>query len=370
MSKVAIPKGVRAIDGKGLHVYPGMIDSGTSMGLSEIGSVRETVDTTELGDFNPQLRAEIAVNPASEHIPVTRAAGITSVITLPEGGIISGQAALIHLEGWTWEEMEIRRAAGMAMTMPLIEMRGPRGPAQGNQPPSFADAKRAYEARLATMRDFFEDARRYQRAKQARAADFKTDLKFEAMLPVLEGTVPLVVYAERERAIRETLKLAAQQKIRVVLAGAREAGKVAAELKAAGIPVILGPTHTPPLEEDWPYDASFTLPAALYKAGVKFAFATFSTSSSRNLPDNVATAVAYGLPYREGLKAIMLNPAEIWGVAAEYGSIDKGKWADLVVTDGDLLEARTAVKYVFVKGRAADLDNKHLRLYKKYLARP
>jgi imidazolonepropionase-like amidohydrolase len=368
-SRTAIPRGVRVIDARGLDVYPGMIDSGTAIGLSEIGAVRETVDTTELGDFNPQLRAGIAVNPGSEHIPVTRAAGITSVLTLPQGGVISGQAALIHLDGWTWEEMEILRTAALAMTMPVIDTAGRRTPSGPGRTP-FAEARKIYEKKLAGLRDFFEAARRYRQAKNAAAADFKTDLKYEAMLPVLEGKAPLVIYAVRERAIRDALEFAGKQNVRAVLAGCREVEGFAADLKARNIPVILGPTHTPPLDEDAPYDASFTLPGRLHKAGVKIAFATFTTAASRNLPDHVATAVAYGLPYQEALRSITINPAEIWGVSQDLGSIEKGKVADLVVTDGDLLETRTRVKYLFIKGRAVDLDNKHLRLYKKYEARP
>ncbi len=368
--KVALSKSVRVIEGKGLHVYPGMIDSGTELGLSEISSVRATVDTTELGDFNPQLRAEIAINPASEHIPVTRAAGITSAMALPQGGTISGQAPLVHLDGWTWEEMDIRRTAALAMIMPTIDLgRGSRGMPQETRT-TFAEARRTYEKKLAGLRDFFEQARRYQRAKAAAQPGFRSDLKLEAMLPVLEGKVPLMILAVRERAIREAVKFAGEQKIKVVLADGREADKVAAELKSNGIPVVLGPTHRPPLDEDAPYDASFTLASALEKAGVKIAFASFGNQFARNLPDQVATAVAYGLPYQEGLKAITINPAEIWGVAAEYGSIEKGKWADLVVTNGDLLETRTEVKQVFIQGKESSLDNKHRRLYEKYLARP
>lgn len=367
-ASAAVPRGLRVIDGKGLHVYPGIIDSLTQIGLSEISAVPATVDTTEVGDFNPQLRAEIAINPASEHIPVTRAAGITSVIAGPMGGIISGQAALVHLDGWTWEEMDIRRSAAMMLTIPVIQAGGGRGSAPGR--PSFAEARRNYEKKLAELRDFFEAARRYRQARLAGQAGFKTDLKFEAMLPVLEGKVPVVARATRERAIREALKLAGEQKIRLILAGPREVEGVVKEIREHNIPVILGPTHVPPLNEDDPYDRSFTLPGELYKAGIKLAFASFSTSGARNLPEQVATAVAYGLPYQEGLKALTLNAAEIWGVASEYGSIAKGKWADLMVTDGDPLETRTQVKHLFIKGRAVDLDNKHRRLYQKYLARP
>ena len=371
--KVALPKGVRVIDVRGLHVYPGMIDSATEIGLSEIGSVRETSDTAEIGDFNPQLCAIVAVNPASEHIPVTRANGITSVIAAPSGGIVSGQAALIHLDGWTWQEMGIRPSAAMLLQFPVLQVASRRFaveiPGEDRPRATLAEARRNYERRIQRLREFFEQARRYRKAKAAGAPGFETDLKLEAMLPVLEGKLPLVVHAERERAIREAIRFGEQEKLRIVIAEATEAWKVAAELKAKNIPLILGPTLELPLEEDDPYDKPFTAPGELHKAGVKFAFGSFGNQFARNLPYQAAAAVAFGLPYQEALKAVTLNAAEIWGVSDQIGSIEKGKWADLIVTDGDPLETRTQIKQEFIKGRAVDLDNKQRRLYEKYLNR-
>lgn len=367
-AKIAAPRGARVIELKGLHVYPGLIDSATEIGLSEIGAVRETNDVNEIGDFNPQLRALIAVNPASEHIPVTRANGITSVITSPGGGIICGQAALLHLDGWTWQEMGLVPSVAMVIEFPVIQSgRGRFGGETPGRGTPFAEARRTYERRLRELDEFFERARRYQKAKAA--GPVEKDLKMEAMLPVLEKKLPAVIVAQRERAIREALKWAEKQQIRMILAQADEAWKVAADLKAKNVPVILGPTLRLPLHEDDPYDKPVTQPAELFKAGVKFAFGSFSTSFSRNLPYQAANAVAFGLPQEEGLKAITLNAAEIWGVADRLGSIEPGKLADLIVTDGDPLETRTQIKQMFIQGRPVDLDNKHLRLYKKYLER-
>jgi imidazolonepropionase-like amidohydrolase len=195
-------------------------------------------------------------------------------------------------------------------------------------------------------------------------------VKLEAVLPVLERKLPVLVTAVRERAIREALRFAERERIRLILASAREAWKVAVELKAKDIPVILPPTLALPLHEDDPYDKSFTLPLELDRAGVKFAFATFSYRLSHNLPYQAAAAVAFGLPYQEALKAVTLYPAEIWGVADQIGSIDVGKWADLIVTDGDPLETQTQIKQVFIKGREVNLNNKHKLLYEKYRNRP
>ena len=382
---LAAPKGTRIIEGKGLHVYPGMIDSATEMGLSEIGSVRESVDVGEIGKFDPQLRAEIAINPSSEHIPVTRANGITTVITLPMssggggfgrgggGSIVTGQAALVHLDGWTWEEMEIKKSAGMGMRFPIIPSFGGRFaelPPEITGRTTYTDAKKNYETELRELKEFFEQARRYQKAKAAKEKGFEPDLKYEAMLPVLEGTEPLIIMASRERAIRDAVQFADREKVRVIIADPRELGKMGAELKSRNIPAILGPTLALPLHEDDPYDAAYTLPDQFYKAGVKFAFGTFNNEFSRNLPYQAATAAAFGLPVDEALKAVTLNAAQIWGVGDRIGSIEEGKSADLMVTDGDPLEAKTAVKLLYIKGKTVDLDNRHKRLYEKYLNRP
>ncbi len=237
-AKVTATRNARVIDAKGLHAYPGMIDSATEIGLSEVGSVRETNDTGELGEFNPQLHALIAVNPDSEHIPVTRANGITSVITLPgsggrggggrgaPAGVITGQATLIHLDGWTWEEMDLRRTAAMQLVFPSIAAGGRGGEGGGFFPrTSYAEQKRTYEAHLAELAQFMESARRYQKAKAAHEPGFRPDLKFEAMIPVLEGKVPMFVNATREKTIRDAIQFADKEHVRIVLAGVREPGK-------------------------------------------------------------------------------------------------------------------------------------------------
>ena len=367
-AKLKTPKTTKTIDGKGLHVYPGMIDSSTAVGMSEISSVRETSDVSELGDFKPQLRAAIAVNPASEHIPVIRANGITAAMAVPEGGIIAGQASLMHLDGWTWEEMAVRIDAALHLNFPTISTASFGG--GGFSRTSFPEAKRNYENRLKGLSEYFEQARRYQKAKTAGGPGFKPDLALEAMLPVLTKKVPVMISAARERAIKDAVAWAEKEGVRIVLAEVRRPGSALALLKQKNIPVILGPTQELPLEEDDPYDEAFTVPVEVHKAGVKFAFGSFGNQFSRNLPYQAATAVAFGLPYEEALKSVTLYPAQIWGVEDRMGSIEKGKWADIIVTDGDPLEVKTNVKRMFIQGREVDLESKHTKLYKKYLARP
>lgn len=367
-AKLKTAKTVKVIEAKGLHVYPGMIDSNTEVGMSEISSVRETSDVSELGDYKPQLRAAIAVNPASEHIPVIRANGITAAMAVPDGGIIAGQASLMHLDGWTWEEMAVRIDAAMHLRFPTISTSsfGPSGFSRA----SFSEARRAYDTRLKGLSEYFERARRYEKAKAAGGAGFKPDLALDAMLPVLAKKVPVMISATRERAIKDAVAWGEKEGVRIVLAQVRRPGNALALLKEKNIPVILGPTQELPLEEDDPYDEAFTVPVEVHKAGVKFAFGSFGNQFSRNLPYQAATAVAFGLPYEEALKSVTLYPAQIWGVDDRMGSIEKGKWADMIVTDGDPLEVKTSVKRMFIQGKEVDLESKHTKLYKKYMGRP
>jgi imidazolonepropionase-like amidohydrolase len=395
-AKIIPPKGARIIEGKGLRVYPGMIDSGTELGLSEVSAVRETVDTGELGEFMPQLRALSAVNPESEHFGVVRVNGITSVMTFPSSGgggggggggrfgggerqIISGQAALIHTDGWTWEDMAIDRDAAVHLIFPALGGRGGRG---GGAPDAilemipgatgatgFTAAKRNYDQQVAKIAEFFDTARQYQKERAAKGPGFKPVLKMEAMMPVLEGKVPLAVSAARASVIHDAIAFAEKQRIKIVILQPRDIAKVGPELKAKNIPVILGKVLALPNQEDDPYDGAFTLPAEAYKAGVKFAFGTFENEFVRNLPYQAATAVAFGLPYEEALKAVTINAAQIWGHASDIGSVEKGKVADVIVTTGDPLEVSTRVKYVFIKGKEVPLVNKQTRLYEKYMSR-
>jgi imidazolonepropionase-like amidohydrolase len=383
-TNVRAPRGVRVIEARGKRVYPGLIDSGTALGLAEVQQERMTVDTGELGVYMPQLRALTSVNPASEHFPVARANGIAAAVSFPSSGgggggserqVIAGQAALIRTDGWTWEDMSIRGAAAMQLIFPVLTVvpsDAPPPPQPNPNAPArtYTDGKRNYDKQIEELNEFFENARRYQAAKNAGAADFKLDLKFEAMLPVLDRQMPVAINAARERAIRDAIAFAKKQNIRIVIVGPRELGAAAAELKANNIPVVFGRTLSLPLNEDSPYDSAFALPAEAYKAGVKFAFGTFDNQFVRDLPYDAAAAVAFGLPYEEALKAITINAAEIWGVAGETGSIEKGKSADLIIASGDILETPTRIEHLYLQGRDIDLSNRQTRLYERYLNRP
>jgi imidazolonepropionase-like amidohydrolase len=383
-AKIVPPKGMKIVEGKGLRLYPGMIDSATNLGLQEVQSVRESVDTGEGGDFMPQLRALVAVNPESEHFGAVRVNGITSAITLPGGGggrggggqSIAGQAALIHTSGWTWEDMEVSRSAAMQMTFPSMGGRG------GGLPPEIAELiggdagggaggnpRRQYDDAIAKINAFFDDARRYKNEKAANPPGFVPNLKMDAMIPVLDGKTPLAVSASASDAIHDAIQFADKQHVKIVIMGPREVGKAGAELKAHNIPVVLGRVLALPEREDDSYDQAMALPNEFYKAGVKFALGTFTNEFIRNIPYQAATAVAFGLPADEALKSVTINPAEIWGQADKIGSIEKGKWADVVLTNGDLLEIQTKIEHVYIKGREVDLTNKQTRLADKYMSR-
>jgi len=378
-AKVVGPKGTKVYDGKGLQLYPGLINGASNVGLAEISSIRDTVDLDEIGIFNPQLKAEVAFNPSSEHVQIVRAAGITTVLSLPatgsnargDGSIISGQASLMHLNGWTWEEMALKRGVVMDVTFPQIQ-RLSRQAQQflGTPTRTFADLERDYKLKLEQLANFFEDARRYAKAKAAGTADFQPDPKFEALLPVLDGKRPLFVRAEKERAIKDAVGFADKEKVKIIIAEPRELGATAGLLKQRGIPVVLGDTLFLPLTEDDAYDSQYSLPNQLYAAGVKFCFGTFDVEFARNVGFNAAAAAAFDLPPGEALKGVTINAAEIFGVSDQVGSIEKGKLADLILTDGDPLEAKTSIKAMFIAGKPVSLESRHTRLNDLWSSRP
>jgi imidazolonepropionase-like amidohydrolase len=374
-------KATRVVDGQGLQLYPGLINAATNVGLAEIEALRDTVDLDEIGTFNPELRAEVAFNPSSEHVEVTRASGITSVVTLPGSGnrggrggpgpIITGQGALMRLDGWTWEEMAAKRGAVMEMVFPQVQADTPRQFAAllGTPAPTFPEREKQYKERLQQVSDFLQQARKYRLAKQAAGAEFRPDLRLEAMLPVIDGKQPIFVRAERERMIKDAVAFAEKEKVKIIIADPREMGSAGSLLKEHNIPVVLGKTFELPLHEDDSYDAAYTLPAEFYKAGVKICFGTFDVEFARNVPFEAAQAVAFGLPHDEALKALTINSAEIMGAGESLGSIEKGKWADLILTDGDPMEAKTNIKRMFIEGREVALESRHTREYEKWMKR-
>ena len=373
---VQAPAGATVVDATGLFVYPGMIDSGTELGLTEIGSVPGSEDTRELGDFNPQNVALTAVNPHSELIPVTRVNGVTTVITGATGGLISGSAALMDLLGWTADEMGVKPRAAMVMTYPSAGGGGfgGFGGGFGQNQQSAAERREQMNRQVRELRTFLADARAYGEVKARlgnsnTAAAPRVNQKMEALIPVVRGEMPVIFDVNTVDQIRGVLALADSFKLKVILRGARDAWQLADTLARRQIPVIVGPTTQAPGADD-PYDMLYAQPGVLAKAGVKIAFQTSDAANSRNLPYNVALATAYGLDAEEALKSITLNPAQIFGVADRYGSIEPGKVANIMVTTGDPLDVRTVVRHLFIRGTQVPLTDRHTELYEQFRARP
>jgi imidazolonepropionase-like amidohydrolase len=379
-SSVEVPAGAQVIDAKGLQVYPGLFDSITQMGLSEISAVNATVDSAESGSYNPDVVAATAVSPSSEHIPVTRASGITEVLAVPGSGgfdfgggrgTLGGQASAIHLAGWTIDEMLIKKSAAMVLNFPEIQTVTFDFSTFSRKEKPYTEAKQDYDRQINELTDWLERARHYTQAmEKGSISKYDRDLKLEAMAPLVRGELPVLVFADRARDIRNAVEFCEKQKLKMILAGGGEAYKVKDLLRSKDVPVILRPMLSLPEEEDDPYDRELSQPAELAAAGVKFAIASFDNSFARRLGQNAANAVAHGLPYDQALRAVTINPAQIFGLGSQIGTLEQGKIANVIVTNGDPLELTTDVKYLFIKGQLTSTENKHHRLYEKYVNRP
>ena len=379
-ASLEVPAGATVIDGKGLQVYPGLFDAVTEMGLSEIGAVGATVDTSETGSYNPDVVAATAVSPSSEHIAVTRASGITEVLVVPGvgggffgggNGILGGQASAIHLAGWAIDEMQIKKSVAMVLNWPEIQTETFDFSTFTRKEKPYTEAKQEYDKQVNELTDWIERARHYAQAmEKGSVSKYDRDVKLEALAPVVRGELPLLVFADHSRDIRNALEFCDKQKLRMILAGGAEAYKVKDLLRSKEIPVILRPMLSLPEEEDDPYDRELFQPAELATAGVKFAIASFDNSFARRLGQNAANAVAHGLSYDEALRAVTINPAQILGLSSQIGTLEQGKLANVIVTNGDPLELTTDVKYLFIRGQLSSTENKHHRLYEKYSNRP
>ena len=363
-ANVAVPSGAREIDAAGLNVYPGMIDAGTTLGLTEVGQgAPGTVDAAELGSFNPSARAADAINPHSAQVAVTRIVGVTNVVSMPRGGIISGQAAFINLLGYTPKEMSVEQSTALVINLPGSGGgRGGRG-GRGGGGPSTPPAEQ-----IAELKALLHDADAYGKAFAAYERDKSIprpshDVRLDALVPVVRGQKPVIFSANSAADIRAAIAFAEEMKLKPVIMGGSEAWKVAALLKEKNVPVILTNVLATPGEDD-PYDLMYESAAKLQQAGVRFSISTGGGGSSvRDLPWHAGIASAFGLPKDEALKAVTLYPAQVMNVQDRLGSIEVGKMANIVVTDGDILEAKSKTRYLFIDGRQVPLTSKHEDLY-------
>jgi imidazolonepropionase-like amidohydrolase len=386
-TSVNVPSDAKVIDATGMTVYPGLIDSETNLGLTEISAENMTNDLVELSDeIMPHMHTAEAFHAESALIPVARMNGITNAVVAPEGAdTLPGQDSFIQLAGASATEMLLIRDNAMPLNFTGDERRNKGG----------FDKRKFPSTRMglaAQLRQAFLDAHDYKSTwtdyerKKAGAAQNKDkdrgkdktkedkkpeplapkrDLKLEALLPYLEGKKTIVLAAESPSDLETAVSLANEFKLKFVLNHISHSQPVLDYVASLKVPVIVGPIYEAP-KDDERYDTVYSLPAQLYKRGVKIVFASYSAHNVRNLPDAAGFATAFGLPYDEALKAITLNAAEVWGVADQLGSLDVGKTANVVVADGDPLDVKTNVKQVFIAGREVPMTDRQVRLRDEY----
>jgi imidazolonepropionase-like amidohydrolase len=369
----SIPAGAEKVDGKGLSVYPGMIDADTNLGLAEIPlGVGGSVDVGEVGSNNANAKAILGINPHSSHVSVTRVNGITTVMSAPTGGLIAGQAAVIDLNGSTQAEMALAPTAGLVINFPRVSTFGGFNPGTGPVQVDFNEAVRRRDSQLEDLKKLFRDAAAYGKAREAYLKDKSlpytpVDLKLEALVPYVRGERPIFFTAERDRDIRGVARFVSETKVKGVIVGGQEAWKVADDLKKNDIAVIFTNIYNLPVRDDDDYDYLFAGPAKLQAAGVRFAISTGNDGAEvRDLPYHAGLAGAFGLSREDALKAVTLYPAQILGVSDRVGSIEVGKLGNVVVTDGDLLDPRTNIKYLFIGGRMVPLTSRHTELFDSF----
>jgi len=369
-----IPPDTELVDAAGLHVYPGMFNAFSRLGLQEISSVQVTNDHMEVGNFNPHVAAATAVHPDSERIPVTRSNGVTHAVAAPSArsGGIGGQASVIAMDGWTIEEMQIGGSVGMVMSWPALSAQscspfGCFGPVR-----PWSTVESAYEESVDGIRGWLEDARRYGLARQGEDSPSR-DLRLEALGMVTSGDMPFLVLADGAREIRDVVMFGEDEGVSVIIVSGANAHEVADLLAEHDVPVLLRATQNVPSGDDDPYAQTFTAAVTLHQAGVRFAMTGWGSSGpnppSRTLPYEAANAVGFGLPPEAALAAITSAPAEILGLGDQIGTIEEGKIANLIVTDGDPLQIRTQMVHVIINGVVSSPENKHKALWERYRAR-
>ena len=371
---VTVPAGAGVINGQGLHVYPGLIDAGGNLGTTEIRSLRATRDSADIATFAPHLRARSAVHPHSVHIRIARTAGITTALTKPAGGRISGQSAIIHLDGWTADEMIIVDEYALHMTVPSLPDRPRRFRGRTPDPKREEKAKKEHKKAVKKLDEFMAKAKHYAKVKELAADDpeieVEVDLVLEAMIPYVLGKKPVVFSANGYKHMLETIEFIEKHKLDGILDGATQAWKLADVLAEKNIPVIFSSPLSYPRGEFEPWDSIYRCAGDLQRAGVKFCFASGSASGAYNLGMQAGMAVAHGLSQKDAEYALTLGAAEILGIADRVGSIEPGKLADLIVTTDTPLQAASQVTHMFIAGKPIELTSLHTESYEKFKNRP
>ncbi|HYE95517.1 MAG TPA: amidohydrolase family protein [Rubricoccaceae bacterium] len=363
----SVPADAEVIDCTGLTVYPGMIDGGTGLGLQEIGSLPETIDRDEVGEVSPQMQALTAVNPHSVLIPVTRVAGVTTVLTTPTGGLLPGTAALVHLHGYTPEQMD-GGFRGVVLSFPSSARRG------GFDRRTDEEVEKEFEEAMERLDETWDQAVLFARIDSAAVAGGHPrepvyQPEMTALLPAIRRQAPVLVEVNAAQDIEKALEWIERRNVRAILTGAAEGWRVADKIAAAGVPVIVGPIQRLPTRASDRYDVMYRNPGLLREAGVPVALRTSEVENVRNLPFHAGFAAAWGMGREAALEAVTIVPARIFGVDREVGSIEAGKRGTLFVADGDPFEPRTQVRHLFIDGYRIPIQSRQIALYEEFLHR-
>ena len=355
--------GAEVVDVRGQNIYPGLILPNTTLGLTEVEAIRATVDEREVGELNPNVRALVAYNTDSDILPTVRTNGVLLAQITPRGGLLSGQSSVVQLDAWNWTDAAVRPDEGQHLVWPPLVLR--LDPA--------ADAKaldkreQARQTQLRELEQLLTEAAAYRNLP----ADRPTNLRLASLAGLFDGTKTLYVHADDGKEILEAVRFARRLGVRkVTVVGARDAWMMLDFLKQNDVAVVLSRIHALPLRDGDDYDQAYKLPATLQQAGIRYCLdyeGSMETAGARNLAFVAGTAAAYGLTKEQALTAVTLSPAQILGLDQDYGSLEAGKSATLVVSRGDLLDMRTNdLTHAYIDGRAFSRDNKQLYLRNKF----
>jgi imidazolonepropionase-like amidohydrolase len=360
-----LPANAEVIDCKGASVYPGFIATSSTLGLTEIDAVRSTRDAAEVGVFNPNVTASSAYNPDSELIPTVRSNGVLIANVVPEGGIVSGASSVMQLDGWTREDIALLHRSAMIVDWPTMIPSGASTNVKDQE-----QEQKSIDERLKSIQRFFADAYSYYARSVSGVPAPNLDRRFQAMRDIFSGTIPLIVKADGREQMLAALQLADVYNLRVHFLGGKDARAITNELVSRRAGVMIQRVHALPYREEDPYDAAYTLASDLSKAGVLVAVTESGSWQQRNLPYNMGTAIAYGLSQADAERMVTINPAIMLGVDSLVGSLDVGKHATLFVCNGNAFTPQgNIVSHAFIQGKKVDLENRHVKLAKKYRAR-
>ena len=368
---IAPQVGTEVIDLEGKHVYPGFIAAVSGIGLVEINAVDVTNDHSERGDFNPNVRANVAYNPDSEIIPTTRSNGVLIANVVPASGLVSGQSSIMMMDGWTWENATLSHPSGLHINWPQM---GTRTLGRfGRSVPIKKQIERRNKS-LKALDDMMKESRAYARLRQTKSRSAENyhneDLRLESMIPYVQGKLPIYVHANEVRQIEAAVHWSKRQDVNIIIVGGKDAWRTTNLLRKNKVPVIYEGVTALPNRRFEDYDQAYKGPALLHEAGVQFCIASSGSAGGayrvRNLPNQAAMAAAYGLPKDEALRSITLSAAEILGIDKQLGSLESGKDATLFISNGDALEIRTNVLQAYIQGRKVDMGDRHKMLFHKY----